>query len=683
MAAIQGMVGVLLVDGSSCASALHLTVCSGSAGGPKPAYVDKALLQSCQLPGALPDSPPITLLRVQAPGKVLLVEHELHSKAVAPLGISHATFKRRVHRAPSCRGKLYRRPAPSLRAEMIAMGFINVKASHVNLITLAVAKEACQSLRLPAPFLAALASLHDPALLIIPVPTADLLRQNAPLSLNPTGVLVINRELPSCLDPTPPLLQHRERYSMTQHATLARTQLLQTQMGEFHMWCTRAFQAGRSSDAVQGITWEGIHKEVMLFLGFAHYKKGWVQPGLAAACDAALISTYISSRKESGHGYSTLCKSFMCLDKVLEWWQGKHGTSVDDVAAVAALRTWLSGMRVQLSKVMPRLGRDPVTLREQGKWMDAWEVVALFEKHRLWAMNSHGAGAGPLALDVARRIHDVALCCCMFGWMPPLRVSCIRSMMIPSYSGLCRVEGCLAAFPACTGNRLSYRDGHLQFFLPHHKNSRRWGRAVIQFDVPDGLLQLLQLYLSRARPVLAAALDVSLPNMFISTTGKAFSAPLFCQYFQSVMCKMQAAPIAPKDLRQIFVTERCSRNSAPGPHRSGAAMVMGHSERQWDESYNLEFGRSLAQQAVACMPEWRMHALARAAAPALGAVAWDAGASTLVPVAGRVGVHEDEEDDDDSVCDEPEERGPSPRGRRGPLVLASSSDEEGVEVELA
>lgn len=60
--------------------------------------------------------------------------------------------------------------------------------------------------------------------------------------------------------------------------------------------------------------------------------------------------------------------------------------------------------------------------------------------------------------------------------------------------------------------------------------------------------------------------------------------------------------------------ERRSRDHAAGPEDPAAAMVMGNSERAWEEAYDLHFQTRDAQAAVVAMGQWRQAMLARAAA---------------------------------------------------------------------
>jgi hypothetical protein len=84
------------------------------------------------------------------------------------------------------------------------------------------------------------------------------------------------------------------------------------------------------------------------------------------------------------------------------------------------------------------------------------------------------------------------------------------------------------------------------------------------------------------------------------------------------------------------VDERRSADRAPGPEDSAAAMVMANSTRAWDQSYDLQFQRRGAQEAVDSMQIWRQHMLARGAGSLRGGqgVAVDAGLveGSMVPL---------------------------------------------------
>ncbi len=67
--------------------------------------------------------------------------------------------------------------------------------------------------------------------------------------------------------------------------------------------------------------------------------------------------------------------------------------------------------------------------------------------------------------------------------------------------------------------------------------------------------------------------------------------------------------ISPSQCRQVFVHERRSAERVEGPSDKGAAMVMGHSPKQWDKWYDLDFHARHAQQAVDAMATWRNNLL--------------------------------------------------------------------------
>ncbi len=57
----------------------------------------------------------------------------------------------------------------------------------------------------------------------------------------------------------------------------------------------------------------------------------------------------------------------------------------------------------------------------------------------------------------------------------------------------------------------------------------------------------------------------------------------------------------PSMCRQVFVDERASNGAAAGPSNQGDAMVMGDSEQQWRNWYDMQFHPRLAQNAVNSM----------------------------------------------------------------------------------
>ena len=100
----------------------------------------------------------------------------------------------------------------------------------------------------------------------------------------------------------------------------------------------------------------------------------------------------------------------------------------------------------------------------------------------------------------------------------------------------------------------------------------------------------------------------------------------------------------PSMCRQVFVDERQSHTAAAGPSNQGAAMVMGHSIKQWDKWYHMQYHPRMAQNAVDGMQSWRA-AMLQSHTPA----AADLTLSTALHC-GHVLVSESEESQYQSCC---------------------------------
>ena len=61
----------------------------------------------------------------------------------------------------------------------------------------------------------------------------------------------------------------------------------------------------------------------------------------------------------------------------------------------------------------------------------------------------------------------------------------------------------------------------------------------------------------------------------------------------------------PSMCRQVFFDEQQSHNAAAGSSNQGAAMVMSHSDQQWDNLYDMHYHPRVAQNAVDGMQSWR------------------------------------------------------------------------------
>lgn len=265
-------------------------------------------------------------------------------------------------------------------------------------------------------------------------------------------------------------------------------------------------------------------------------------------------------------------------------------------------------MHLQVVDQLPRPTKDPESLAAIGKWMSASELVHLIhraEQQSQAQMQQHG-----VTVETSRDMHDAALAAMIFSHLPPVRLSCIRSLVAPTYTGPCLYPDCTE--PSCQGNRLSImRESPLlmRIRLPHHKNARKWGKAVIEFDVPSDLAQLLQTYLGSARKALLEhhlLIGDTCPYVFIDMHGRGFlNAAVLTLYWQKWLVSRGGVPMNPSMCRQVFVDERQSNSASAGPSNQGAAMIMGHNVKQWGKWYDMDFHPRLAQNAVDGMQSWR------------------------------------------------------------------------------
>lgn len=240
--------------------------------------------------------------------------------------------------------------------------------------------------------------------------------------------------------------------------------------------------------------------------------------------------------------------------------------------------------------------------------MPPQDLVQMLEKAKVQSVAEWQKPCHRL-VDTARFVHDAVLSCCILTHLPPGRLSCMRSLQAPGSPLRCTQQDCKKA--GCEGNRL-YVDStsplRMRMNFPHHKNEHKWKRAVIAFEVPADLAELLQLYLEGPRKVLLEhhlLIEDTCDTVFFDKVGRTFSSSGFTLYWQDWLRSQGGPPLNPTICRQIFVTERQSDNPAPGPSDRGAAMIMGHSTRQWQDWYDCKFHSRLGQNAVNAMQMWR------------------------------------------------------------------------------
>jgi hypothetical protein len=149
----------------------------------------------------------------------------------------------------------------------------------------------------------------------------------------------------------------------------------------------------------------------------------------------------------------------------------------------------------------------------------------------------------------------------------------------------------------------------LKICFPHHKNEARWEHLPIEFELPASLTQRLMPWISEGHKELAAEGQRLLfvhPN-----SGLGLTAVNMSQWFQTLLGKFNAPfKCTPRQLRHIFVDERCSNVAVQGPTNKGAARIMGNSFERWGISYDKNLHNREVQGAASAMEQWREQLLA-------------------------------------------------------------------------
>ena len=327
---------------------------------------------------------------------------------------------------------------------------------------------------------------------------------------------------------------------------------------------------------------------------------------MACFKDAALYAAYLAFHLKKKSTINTMTNQISTATKVLTWF--KTTASSEHTVELTHLQDWLSNVRTQLVGSMAKRRLDPVQLEEEDAWLPAHEMVALLDQYRLQVL-SRVPKEGLCNPHTARLLHDAALSSCMFGYLPPIRLSCLRSLVIPGMGTTACMDKDCKMKQQCKGNRLLWRQGSLWIMLPHHKNQKRHDCEPIDLQLPEEMQQLMAMYLEKGHPVLASS---GMQHMFMDKKGRPMEkAATMTHYWQHLLTQMGAkAKFPPNRLRHIFVDERMSSSRVEGPADNGASQVMGNSEVQWKRVYDLRAFQRDTTAAADAMPSWRAAMLA-------------------------------------------------------------------------
>ena len=177
---------------------------------------------------------------------------------------------------------------------------------------------------------------------------------------------------------------------------------------------------------------------------------------------------YISFQIAKGNTFTSLAHQLAHAKRVTQFLA--RGANATLQASVDSIQAWLQRLKVQLSSLLVKPRADIGQLEEDGAWVDARTVVTVLEAFRVEVIKDLPEFED-LSQYTARLLHDVCLTNTLFGYLPPVRVACIRKLQMPGSNQGCLDPDCHT--PGCQGNRLELRPHVMWMVLPHHKNQKR------------------------------------------------------------------------------------------------------------------------------------------------------------------------------------------------------------------
>jgi hypothetical protein len=432
----------------------------------------------------------------------------------------------------------------------------------------------------------------------------------------------VPKDFPTTLPPPPDVPREELRANFGMNATLehmlggrAAIPALQ-ELTSLRSWCSTLVQLDRPSHikAHAHDTLQKLDSEVRLYLGFlANYQQ--LDSGditLWQCCNPTHLAAYMSLLKARQLAPNSIISYISNLKKVLYWLATLQSTAEEQVQLQQATQ-WLTtcssqayGIGTGTNHNMEAQSRLP-TCREVLLFQDI--VVAKAELMFSAAMASHNQ----LNVLVAKCTMEAFLFCMMFGYHPPIRASCLLSMIHPDFVSTtpCTHHGCNAS--VCKGNRMEWVSGtnmqQVQVICPHHKNSSRGRDIAIQFTLSTELAPLALRYLKECHPYLSHGR----PQLFFSpSSGSPLTPSNFSHWFKGLQSRhtVQFIPFAPRQLRHIFVTERMGDDAVPGPEARACARVMGNSIKRWLQTYDTQVSVREVATCVKDMATWRQALLA-------------------------------------------------------------------------
>ena len=188
---------------------------------------------------------------------------------------------------------------------------------------------------------------------------------------------------------------------------------IKLEMGNFQEWSQAVYQPGRPGDfKQQGTkTWESQQKRVYEYLGYLYHHQEVKRPSLECYLDTDSFMAFLDFLKARGVDKAGHTKAVHAAIRAVSF--VKDLPVIDQKAAQAALRM-LKELGSQLGQNMVPMpkSREPEELKEEGRWMDAPQLMAKVEAVRLAALAQvvdMKAGAGVSRLEASKSVHNALL----------------------------------------------------------------------------------------------------------------------------------------------------------------------------------------------------------------------------------------------------------------------------------
>ena len=292
-----------------------------------------------------------------------------------------------------------------------------------------------------------------------------------------------------------------------------------------------------------------------------------------------------------------------------------------------AMGAWLLRMTAQLRRLYPTPAPPPADRADAETADDAAgelpkkeEVLSFIKLLRKQAEDAlqRDMEVRPQRVEYSTAVllRDALLTDYLSGcYIPPLRVSCLSSLMVPGQTE-CKAVGCTR--PKCRGNNLRVLKSAappgstkepLSIEIFHQKTSR-FMKDHVSFQLPNDLAVNTNVYRLYARPVLRV--DEDNPYLFLDGNGRPFDNTVTISAEWKRIQERYSAPWEPFSgyrFRHIHATteyaavlHEVAANLAP---LSWDAKMMGNSLEVWQTHYVPQRQSKLSRATVRRLEAWR------------------------------------------------------------------------------